>query len=117
MSFFRGYILSLVLNEAEKICKDFTGKILDLGCGKGEFLKSLTQYPNIKPFGLDITEGQLFWAKNSGVPLIRGNIFFLPVKDSMLELITCLNTIFNFDLKAETKLEIAGFAQLFLETR
>lgn len=97
MNIFRGYILEKVLKEAEKVCKDFSGRILDMGCGRGEFLKSLTYYPDLKVFGLDITERQLFWAKGSGVPLIRGDIFFLPIKDSAIDVVTCLNTIFNFD--------------------
>lgn len=97
MNPFRGYILGKVLKEAEKVCRDFNGRILDLGCGRGEFLKSLTSYPDLRVFGLDIRERQLFYAKGSGVPLVRGNMFFLPFKDSAIDTVTCLNTIFNFD--------------------
>lgn len=97
MSFFRGYILSRVLSKAEMVCRDFTGRILDLGCGKGEFLKALTSYPDLRIFGLDIREGQLSHAKGSGVPLVQGDLFFLPFKNSSVDTVTCLNTIFNFD--------------------
>jgi ubiquinone/menaquinone biosynthesis C-methylase UbiE len=93
---FKGYILSRVLKKAEMVCRDFNGRILDLGCGKGEFLKSLASYPDLRVFGLDIREGQLFYAKDSGVPLVQGDLFFLPFKDSAIDTVTCLNTIFNF---------------------
>jgi ubiquinone/menaquinone biosynthesis C-methylase UbiE len=97
MSFLKGYILYRVLKEAEKVCKDFKGRILDLGCGKGELLKSLKLYSNLKPIGLDISEKQLFWARGLGLPLIRGDFFLLPFKDSVVEAVTCLNTIYNFE--------------------
>jgi len=93
----RGYILSLVLKKAEKVCKNFSGRVLDLGCGKGGLLKNLSSNPGLKVFGLDISEGQLFYAKDSGVPLVQGNIFFLPFKDSSIENVLCFNTIYNFN--------------------
>ena len=96
MSPFRGYIVRKVLKEAEKVCRNFSGRLLDLGCGNGEFLKYLNFYPNLTAIGLDISEAQLGFAKALTLPVVRGDFFFLPFKEGSLSTITCFNTLYNF---------------------
>jgi ubiquinone/menaquinone biosynthesis C-methylase UbiE len=96
MSPFRGCLVRKVLKEAEKICKDFDGRLLDLGCGNGEFLKYLNSYPNLAAIGLDISEKQLNLAKTITLPIVRGDFFSLPFKDNSFSTITCFNTLYNF---------------------
>jgi ubiquinone/menaquinone biosynthesis C-methylase UbiE len=96
MSLFKGYIVRKVLKEAENVCRHFSGRLLDLGCGKGEFLKYLNFYPNLAAIGLDISEEQLDLAKTLTLPFVRGDFFFLPFKNNSFSTITCFNTLYNF---------------------
>jgi ubiquinone/menaquinone biosynthesis C-methylase UbiE len=101
MTLFRDYIVRKVLREAEKVCRDFCGRLLDLGCGKGEFLKYLKFYPNLTAIGLDLSEEQLNLAKPLTLPAVRGDFFFLPFKDTSFSTITCFNTLINFSSLTE----------------
>ena len=96
MNPFRGCLMRQVLKEAEKVCRDFSGRLLDLGCGKGEFLKYLNSYPNLTTIGLDISEKKLDLTKTLTFFVVRGDFFLLPFKDSSFSTVTCINTLYNF---------------------
>lgn len=49
-------------------------KILFLGCGNGEIIKSLKSSNKIKGFGIDIDENKVYEAISNGLSVIQGDI-------------------------------------------
>ncbi|MEE8167635.1 MAG: class I SAM-dependent methyltransferase [Candidatus Hydrothermarchaeales archaeon] len=59
-------------------------KILDMGCGSGRFLKP---FSIAKVYGIDFTIKMLQKAKDSGVPLVRGDVEHLPFKSNAFDIV------------------------------
>ncbi|MEW6481936.1 MAG: ubiquinone/menaquinone biosynthesis methyltransferase, partial [bacterium] len=67
----------------------FQGKILDIGCGTGDFCLQIKKCTNASVFGMDILEDMLKVArKKTKISPIVGNALFLPFKSSVFDGIT-----------------------------
>jgi len=78
--------LSLFLRRLmyTSVIKEFKGKLLDVGCGIGEFLQ---WYPN--SFGIDTNRFLVKYCKERGINCIYGSIYKIPFKKSMFDTVLC----------------------------
>lgn len=76
-------------------------KVLDVGCGKGRFLRALqTKYPDGEYFGLDVSEAMLKYCP-SYVRTSCDSILCTPYSDNYFDSIICVETLehaINIDL-------------------
>jgi ubiquinone/menaquinone biosynthesis C-methylase UbiE len=77
-------------------------KILDIGCGGGEFIKILSKkYRRIKIFGIDISEDAIEIAtKNNGnenISFIKSDIGKMPFENNYFDIITAFQTYYHWD--------------------
>jgi ubiquinone/menaquinone biosynthesis C-methylase UbiE len=65
---------------------------LDLGCGTGQLTEDLVRrFPRALVTGVDLTHGMLAAARRRvgpSLPLVRGNVYALPVADRSVDLLT-----------------------------
>ncbi len=101
---FLGEITHRIRNAAWHICKDRTGYILDVGCGNGLFFTSLRRNKGKIFVGADLSlellkEARAVFRDNniSGVHLAQGDAFRLPFKKESLDVVLCLNTLYNLE--------------------
>ena len=91
-------IAKLYTEKREKIfLRFFTGKmILDIGCGRGEFMNSLKENYSCDCVGLDISINMLFYAKknNTHHEFVGGTSNFLPFADNSVEVVV-FNNVFH----------------------
>ena len=85
-----------------------TGRILDVGCGKGFLLYEFTQVlPRAEVAGLDISQYALENARQEVRPRLKqGTAARLPWDDDSFDLVYSINTLhnlYNFDLQAALK--------------
>ena len=64
------------------------GKTLDIGCGSSVILQSINDV-----VGLDILHNKLRYMRRYDVPLIRGSVFALPVRDASFDCVVCSQVI------------------------
>lgn len=77
---------SLVLRRFmyRSIIKEFRGKLLDVGCGIGEFLQ---WYPN--SFGIDTNRFLIRYCKEQGIRCVYGSAKKIPFKQSTFDTVLC----------------------------
>lgn len=89
------------------------GRVLDLGCGNGLFIAmlGLKGLDKNRILGVDFSQYLLMEAKTvfssndqEGIPLIKGDFFRTPFKDSTFENIVSLNTLVNLNQQGLMKL-------------
>ena len=79
-------ILSFLENLDDK-------KVLDVGCGRGRFLRILkSKFPNAQLYGLDISEKMLSFCP-PGVETICGSILNIRYPDAYFDCIFCVETL------------------------
>ncbi|MFA5089685.1 MAG: class I SAM-dependent methyltransferase [Candidatus Omnitrophota bacterium] len=80
--------LEIIFRAASNFFKG--GRLLDVGCGDGEFLKNLKQRFTARACGVDISETALKIAQSSNYDsgFISGEITDLPFKDNTFDFIT-----------------------------
>ena len=64
------------------------GKTLDVGCGSSVILQSINDV-----VGMDILHNKLRYMRRYDVPLVRGSIFGLPVRDATFDCVVCSQVI------------------------
>ena len=101
---FQTSISKLARLETHEILKNFSGKILDVGCGNGIFmLESVNTFSEkLTVFGIDrdfaaLENGKQVFADNDFNPdiFIQGNAYQLPFSDNTFDAVFCLNTFVN----------------------
>ncbi len=60
------------------------GRTLDVGCGSSVILQSLND-----AIGIDILANKLRYMRQYGVPLVRGSILALPIRDASVDCVVC----------------------------
>ena len=101
---FRGEITNRVRNAALHVSADKMGYILDVGCGNGLFFASRRKSQGKILVGIDLfldllKEARAVFRDNdiSGVHLTQGDAFQLPFKKESLDVVLCLNTLYNLE--------------------
>lgn len=78
-------------DDCLKIHKDYSGRILDIGCGSGTLLKKLSKIvkPGVELFGLDISERlcEITRKNNPQAKIICGDAEALPFNDSQFDFV------------------------------
>jgi ubiquinone/menaquinone biosynthesis C-methylase UbiE len=69
----------------KSILKEFKGKVLDVGCGLGEFIGA---YPNSS--GIDINHYSVNYCKEKGLDAKVGSVYKIPFKNKSFDGIFCL---------------------------
>ncbi|HIE27474.1 TPA: methyltransferase domain-containing protein [Candidatus Poribacteria bacterium] len=95
---FLGALGTMIRKKAQGLCRNKTGKLMDVGCGNGLFFAALQEEKGLQFFGLDIYDEFLKEAKvitDDKPILIQGEMGKLPFKDNSFDIVVCLNTLFN----------------------
>jgi ubiquinone/menaquinone biosynthesis C-methylase UbiE len=90
-----------------------TASLLDVGCGTGRGLVSLSEVGFNRVTGLDFTEDMLLQAAAKirttllrGTRLVRGDAFGLPFKDRQFDVVTSFNFLHMFEYRLQKELVI-----------
>lgn len=70
------------------IVKEFKGKLLDIGCGLGEFLK---WYPN--SYGIDTNRFLVNYCRKHNFRCVFGSVYKIPFKDKTFDCVLCSHLI------------------------
>ncbi|MBI4707081.1 MAG: class I SAM-dependent methyltransferase [Candidatus Omnitrophica bacterium] len=93
-----GLIPEIIRKKALRILKHSKGRLLDVGCGEGLFLKNCVLKKGLQCLGVDLVFSSLQEARNRH-PLINNLILadtrFLPLKDDSLDCVVMLNLSIN----------------------
>jgi len=87
-----------------------TASVLDVGCGTGRGILSLSEHGFSNVTGLDLTPAMLRQAqaktRTAGVPapLVRGDAFALPFADGQFDVVTSLNFLHMFEFRLQNEL-------------
>lgn len=84
------------------IAKETEGKILDIGCGKGRYLKNLSEdIPTACYYGVDLSEKVMEYVDIEGVELKQGNLCNISYPDNWFDLVyTCEALEHAIDVKS-----------------
>ena len=107
-----GYWPARIRQRAIDLCDCRGGKILDVGCGEGLFLKFVRVHlPAARVFGADISFAQLALAKERAIraqsppeSLVQSDALKLAFKDNSFERVICLNLLIN--IPADGRLDV-----------
>lgn len=85
------------------------GPVLDLGCGQGRHLQALAAR-GVPAVGLDLSAALLSVARKTagGVPLVRGDMRSLPLRDRRVTAVLSLFTAFGYFGTVEAHLPVVG---------
>ncbi|HVO23703.1 MAG TPA: glycosyltransferase [Candidatus Margulisiibacteriota bacterium] len=64
------------------------GRTLDVGCGSSVILQSLNY-----AVGIDVLANKLRYMRQYGVPLVRGSVLALPIRDAAFDCVVCSQVI------------------------
>jgi ubiquinone/menaquinone biosynthesis C-methylase UbiE len=93
--------LSFILRKFmyKSIAKEFRGKVLDVGCGLGEFLNL---YKN--SYGIDVNKYAIQYCKNMRLRCSLGSAYKIPFKNNFFDGLLCSN-VFEHLNKPETAIK------------
>lgn len=97
--------LKYCLGSLQKI----TGKVLEVGCGGGQFAKGVHYYrPDLRIIGVDISNKSILYAKKTshGVTFKYGDAFRLPFKANLFNAVLSFDTIEHLEKPKKALSEI-----------
>lgn len=69
-------------------------KVLDVGCGKGRYLKKMIySYPSNQYYGIDISDEVLKYIKNPQINIARGSILYTEKEDDEYDLVIATESL------------------------
>ncbi len=82
---------SKYISILEEIDIKKSSRILDVGCGKGRYLKRLDMdCDNLKLYGVDCSENVLKYVRNDNIELKKGSLLTIPYEDDRFDIVyTC----------------------------
>ena len=102
----------IVVNFIEKINSEKINRVLDLGCGTGQYLVQLSSM-DFECFGADISEEMLkitrekfIFHQIKDVTLINSDCYELPIEDNYFDLIICIGVLEYLDDETRALLEM-----------
>ena len=102
----------IVFTFIEKINSEKINRVLDLGCGTGQYLIQLSSM-DFECFGADISEEMLkitqekfIFHQIKDVTLINSDCYQLPIEDNYFDLIICIGVLEYLDNETQALLEI-----------
>jgi len=102
----------IVVNFIEKINSEKINRVLDLGCGAGQYLVQLSSM-DFECFGVDVSEEMLKLTREKfishrikDVTLINSDCYELPIEDNYFDLILCIGVLEYLDNETQALLEI-----------
>ncbi len=102
----------IVVNFIEKINSEKINRVLDLGCGAGQYLVQLSSM-DFECFGADISEEMLkitrekfIFHQIKDVTLINSDCYELPIEDNYFDLIICIGVLEYLDNETRALLEM-----------
>ena len=80
-------------------------RVLDIGCGRGEFLNILMEKYGCECVGLDISKEMIYYAKqnNSTHEYIIGSVDFIPFTDNAVDIVHFHNVFHHLPLNIQEK--------------
>jgi len=112
MNFKRGHLPAMVVKIAADMIKGYSGNLADIACGKGVLLEEIRQHGNKSVIGLDYAPDQLAVAQANGMTVVRGSIFAMPIRNNVMDLAVCFNTLYNFQSLAELEPFLVEMARI-----
>jgi ubiquinone/menaquinone biosynthesis C-methylase UbiE len=97
----------IILSLVKKYCNKKNLKILDAGCGTGLLAKKLSKFGEV--WAIDISTEALKYAKKRKLKLKKGSITEIPFKESLFDLVTCIDVINHQAVKSD----IAGMREIY----
>ena len=86
------------------------GKLLDVSCGTGEFLRVLhEQRPSLQLYGIDLAEGMLQRARKKLPPAVKlsvAKVQKLPFKENTFEYVTSTEAFHHYEHQAQALFEM-----------
>lgn len=81
------------------------GRILDVGCGRGRYLKNLVKdCPNANYYGVDLSNAVMDYIDISGVELKQGSLLNIPYQDDYFDVVyTCEALEHAIDIKSAVR--------------
>ena len=102
----------IVFTFIEKINSEKINRVLDLGCGAGQYLVQLSSM-DFECFGADISEEMLkitrekfIFHQIKDVTLINSDCYELPIEDNYFDLIICIGVLEYLDDETQALLEM-----------
>ena len=107
------YSLGPTREKVKYIVTDFSGSLLDIGCGTGELLYDLRDVPGIKRSGLDFSEGMIRESekKNPDVTHYIMDVRELEAIEERFDIITCTHSLPYYPSKRETLAKISNLLE------
>ncbi len=104
-TFSAGLLQDRLREKARVYSLELEGKILEVGCGEGFFLRALARSVNrLSLFGVDVDEGHLKLGKillkgnnRVNISLSRQDARVLAFKDHSFDVVVCINVFYNLD--------------------
>jgi len=115
-----GYWSDKVRTEALRLCRESTGRLLEVGCGEGLFLMRLAkENPRMEIWGADNDPGRLAESeRNLGrgnfkeINLLLQGAQKLDFDNGYFDAVVCLNTLFNLESMDEFKKTILEMSRV-----
>lgn len=115
-----GHWADKVRQETLELCRRFSGRILEVGCGEGLFLAELAvQSPGLEIWGVDKSEvrlkeaGERFSEKNlKNINLRLQDATDLHFEDGYFDAVVCINVFFNMPSIEEIKQSLAQIRRI-----
>lgn len=97
----------------QRACEATHGQVLDVGCGRGEFLEILRGY-GIEPLGVDMNEEMVRVCRDRGLPAVPGDgLHYLEtLPDHSLSAVTAFQVVEHLSLEAMDNLIHLAFQKL-----
>ena len=108
----KGHLPTMVVKLAADMIQGYSGKLADIACGKGVLLDEVRRHTNKSVIGLDYAPDQLAVAQANGMAVVRGSMFIMPIRNNVMDIAVCFNTLYNFYSLAELEPFLGELARI-----